>query len=126
MNNIKCHNLVIFSFKIRIKHKSSLSVNQTMKNFKNQQYCPCIIASILFPYASWFSYYWNMVTILITAAFIGAALITGGGGCLLEGGACFNVDTQRWGAYYMAAFFWNPGVYKGKYGIHIHIVMLLK
>ena len=38
-----------------------------------------------------------MVTILISAAIIGAALIRGGG--LFEGGAYFNVDTQRCGAY---------------------------
>ena len=28
MNSIKCQKLVIFSFKIRIKHKFSLSINQ--------------------------------------------------------------------------------------------------
>ena len=28
MNNIKCQNFVIYSFKVRMKHKSSLSTNQ--------------------------------------------------------------------------------------------------
>ena len=27
-NNIECQNLVIFSFKVRIKHKFSLTINQ--------------------------------------------------------------------------------------------------
>ena len=48
-----------------------------MKKSKYQQYCHCFIVCILVPYASWFSYQLNMVTILISAAFIGAAFIRG-------------------------------------------------
>ena len=51
-----------------------------------------------------------MVTILISAAFRGATLIREGalirgGGRLLEGGAYFNMDVQKSGAYL------RPGAY---------------
>ena len=48
-----------------------------MKKSKYQQYFHCFIACILVPYASWLSYQWNMVTILISVAVIGAALVRG-------------------------------------------------
>ena len=48
-----------------------------MKKSKYQQYLHCFIVCILVPYAFWFSYQQNMVTILISATFRDAALISG-------------------------------------------------
>ena len=48
-----------------------------MKKSKDQHYCHCFIVCMLVPYASWFSYLLNMVTILISTAFIGAGLVRG-------------------------------------------------
>ena len=67
-----------------------------MKKPKYQQFCPCFVC-ILVPYTYWFSYWWIMLAILMSATFMGVALI--GGRCLFAGGAYFNVDTQRSGAY---------------------------
>ena len=47
-----------------------------MKKSNYQQYF-CFIVCILNSYAFWFSYWWNILTILISTAFRGAALITG-------------------------------------------------
>ena len=48
-----------------------------MKKSKYQQYSHCFIICILVPYGSWFSYEWNMVTLLKRAAFVGVALTRG-------------------------------------------------
>ena len=48
-----------------------------MKKSKYQQYFHCFIVYILVPYAFWFSYQQNIVTILISAAFRGALPIRG-------------------------------------------------
>ena len=57
LNNIKCQNLVIFSFKIRMKHKFSLSMNQNiLKKSKYPQYFHCFIVYIQTSFAFWFSY----------------------------------------------------------------------
>ena len=53
MNNIKCQNLVIFSFKIRMKQIFTINKPNIMKKSKYQQYCHCFIVSILVQYASW-------------------------------------------------------------------------
>ena len=50
---------------------------QQYQKSKYQQYCRCFIVCILVPYPSWFSSQWNMVTIVISAAIIGGALIRG-------------------------------------------------
>ena len=80
MNNIKCQNLVIFSFKLRMKHKFSLSINQVQRTNqqyqsksikKCQQYFHCFIVCILGPYAFRFRFQWNIVTILISIITIG-------------------------------------------------------
>ena len=57
LNNIKCQNRVIFSFKIRMKHTFSLSMNQNiLKKSKYQQYFHCFIVCIQASFAFWFSY----------------------------------------------------------------------
>ena len=76
MNNIKCESFVIFYFKIRMKHKTINKLN-VMKKPKYKQYFHCFIVCILLPHAFWFSYQQNVVTILISATFRGAALIRG-------------------------------------------------
>ena len=69
-----CH----FFFQNKNKNKSSLSINQICwKNLNINNISIVFIVCILALYASWFSYYWNMVTILTSSAFIGAALIRG-------------------------------------------------
>ena len=55
MNNIKCQNLVIFSFKIRMKQIFTINKPNIMKKSKYQQYF-CFIVYILTSYAFWFSY----------------------------------------------------------------------
>ena len=48
-----------------------------MKKPKYQQYFHCFIVCILGPYAFWFSFWSNIVIILINAVFRRAALIGG-------------------------------------------------
>ena len=48
-----------------------------MKKSKYQQYSHCFIVCILVPYAFWFSYQANIVTILISDTFRGTTLIRG-------------------------------------------------
>ena len=48
-----------------------------MKKSKHQQYFHCFIVCVLVPYAFWFSYQQNTVTILISPAFRNVALIRG-------------------------------------------------
>ena len=48
------------------------------KKSKYQQYFHCFIVYVLFSYLFWFSYQWNMVTVLISAEFRGVALIKWG------------------------------------------------
>ena len=78
MNNIKCQNFLTFPFKIRIKHKFSLSINQNIlkKKCKYQLYFHCFVF-ILVSYAFQLSYQQNIVIILISAVFGGVALIRG-------------------------------------------------
>ena len=59
----------IFTNKKKKKH--------LMKKSTFQQYFHCFVVGMLVPYAFWFSYQQNIVTILITAAFRCAALIRG-------------------------------------------------
>ena len=49
-----------------------------MKKSKCQQYFHCFVICILAPYAFWFSYWWNIATILINTASLirGEALIS--------------------------------------------------
>ena len=77
MNNTKFQNLVIFSFKTRMKHKFSLSINQiyTMKKSKHRQYFHCFIVCILGPYLFLLSFQQNIVTILVGVIFTVPALI---------------------------------------------------
>ena len=91
MDNIKCRNLVIFSFKIKMKHKCSLSINQIQWKDLN-------IINILF-YCLNTSSVWLLVeyiTILMSTAFWGVALRKQ---CLLERGAYFIAESQRCGTY---------------------------
>ena len=59
--------------------KQILTINKPniMKKSKYQQYSHCFIVCILVPYAFWFSYQANIVTILISDTFRGATLIRG-------------------------------------------------
>ena len=77
MDDIKCQNFFIFIFssKIRMKPKFSLSINQIMKS--KFQYFHYFLVCIVVPYAFWFSYQQNMVSILISITFGGAVLIRG-------------------------------------------------
>ena len=74
-----------------------------MKKSKYQKYFYYFIVCILILYAFSFSYQQNIVTILISALFRGAALIRGEE-------VNFKVDTQRCGAYF------RSGAYQRKYG----------
>ena len=56
INIITCQNLVIFSFKIRMKQIFAVNKPNIMQKFKNQQYLHCFIVCILGPYAFWFSF----------------------------------------------------------------------
>ena len=53
MNNIKCQNPAIFSFKIRMKQIFTINKPNIMKKSKYQQY---FIVCILGPCAFWFSF----------------------------------------------------------------------
>ena len=56
MDNIKCQNLFIFSFKIRMKQIFTINKPNIMKKSKYQQYFYCFIICILVPYTFWCSY----------------------------------------------------------------------
>ena len=132
MSNIKCQNLVIFSFKIRMKHTFTINKQNIMKNSKYQQFFHCFIACIQGPYAFWFSFQQNIATILISTLFKGATLIRGRR--LFQCGypehphrqivlyqkdaRCTGdeVDTQRCGAYF------RPGAYQRKHSNAIDFV----
>ena len=79
MSNIKCLNLVIFSSKIRMKQIFTMNKPNIIKKSKYQQHFHCFIFCILVPYAFWFSYWQDIVTILVSATFRGVALIRGRG-----------------------------------------------
>ena len=85
--NVKA--MSFFSFKIRMKHKSSLTINQIYwKTLNiNNIFIPFFVC-ILVPYTFWFSLQQNIVTILIIAVFRGAVLIRGEthirGSCLFQ------------------------------------------
>ena len=78
MSNIKCQNLVIF-FTQNTSETYIFAINRLniMKKSKYQQYFYYFVICILVPYAFWFSYQNNMVTILINTEFKGAVLIRG-------------------------------------------------
>ena len=66
-----------FSFIIRMKQIFTINKTNIMKKSKYQQYFRCFSVCILVPYAFCFSFQQNIVTILISTVFRGAALIRG-------------------------------------------------
>ena len=80
-----------------------------MKKLKFQQYFHSFLVCVLVPYAFWFSYQQNIVIIPISLQF----QYSYQSGRLLEGGAYFNADNQRCGAYL------RLGAYQRKYAIQI-------
>ena len=111
MENIECHTLFIFYFKVKCLTQNFTINKQNIMKPKYKQYLYCFIICMVVPHAVWFSYQQNIITILTSPTFRGEALVIGRRlfqyghskmQCLLEGGA------------YM-----RPGVYQRKYGMHI-------
>ena len=103
MNNVKCQNLVISSFKIRMKHKFSLSINH-------------FIVSILVSYAFCFTFQYNIVTILINAIFRGAALLRGE--ALIRKRHLFQCEYTKVCRFLEGGTYLWPGAYQRKYGTY--------
>ena len=82
-----------------------------MKKSKYQQYLYCFIVCIVVPHAIWFSYQYNIITILTSTAFRGETLIRGR--CLFQCGHPKMRHLLEGGAYL------RSGIYKRKYGMHI-------
>ena len=108
MNNIKCQNLVTFSFKIRTKHYFHYL----------QQYFHYFIACILVSYAFWFSYQQNKVTILIIAEFRGTAVIRGEE--FIRGRHLFQYGFQKMPALIEGGAYLRRSASQRKYGDHCY------
>ena len=85
-----------------------------MKKSKYQQNFPCVIVSILVPYAFWFSYQQNVVTIVISAAFRGAALIRGE--ALIRGTRLFQCGYPKVWRLLEASAYFSSGTYHRTHG----------
>ena len=85
-----------------------------MKKSKYQQYFHCFIVCILVPYAFWFSYQQNIVTILISAAFGGTALIRGE--ALIRGRRLCQCGYPKVRRLLEGGAYLRPGAYQRKYG----------
>ena len=102
-----CH----FSFKIRMKQVFTINKPNIMKKPKYQQYCHFFIDCILIPHASWFSYEWNMITVLMNAAFLGATLIRGE--ALIRGKRLFQCGYPKMSSLLEGALIWGPVLIRG-------------
>ena len=116
MSNIKYQNLVIFTFKIRMKHKFSLSKKTNIIKTSNfQQYFHCFVVCILVPYACWFSYQQNIAISPISAGFRGTAFIRGGK--LIRGRPLFQCGYSKVRRLLEGSAYLRPGAYYRTYGI---------
>ena len=103
-----------------MKHEFSLSkyainIPNIMKKFKYQQYFHCFIVCTPVSYAFWFSYQQNMVTILISPAFRGAALIKGY--ALIRGRRLFQCGYSERQCLLKSGAYLRPDAYQRKCGI---------
>ena len=80
-----------------------------MKKSKYQQYFPVFIVCILVPYAFWFSFLQNILTILISAAFGGATLIRGE--ALIRGRRLFHCGYLKVRHLLEGGAYLRPGAY---------------
>ena len=85
---------------------------------KYQQYF-CFIVCILISYEFWFNYQQNIVTILISAAFGGAALIRGE--ALTRGRRLFQCGYPKVRRLLEGGAYLRPGAYQRKYGNYQNI-----
>ena len=116
MNDIKCQNLAIFSFKIRMKQIFTINEPHIiMKKSKYQQYFHCFIVCILVLYAFWFSFQQSIVTILISAVLRGATLVRGK--ALIRGRRLFQCRYPKVRHLLQGGNYLRPGAYYRKYGI---------
>ena len=84
------------------------------KRKRNRQYFHCFIVCILVQYPFWFSYSWNIVTVLISSAFRGAALIREE--ALIRGRRLLQCGYPKVRRLLEGNTFLRPGVYYRKYG----------
>ena len=80
-----------------------------MKKSKYQQHFYCFVVCILISYAFWFSYEQNIVTILISAAFGGAALVRGE--ALIRGRRLFQCGYPKVRHLLKGGAYLRPGAY---------------
>ena len=83
-----------------------------MKKSKYQQYFHCFIVCIISPNVFWFSFYQNIVTILISTVYRGATLIRGE--ALIIGRRLFQCG------YPKVRRLLGGGTYQRKYGISLN------
>ena len=108
MDDIKCQNIFIFSSKIRMKPKFSLSINQIKKS--KFQYFHYFLVCIVVPYAFWFSYQQNMVSILMVS-------ITFGGAVLIRGWRLFQCGHPKVWRLLAGRAYLRLSAHQRKYGI---------